>query len=61
MKREKHESSYSEDQKNDVVLHWNILVNDERMRPYQRGRASITGLRLKLREIMATGRLVGVA
>jgi hypothetical protein len=35
--------------------------NDERMRPYQRGRASITGLVLKLREIMATGRLVGVA
>ena len=37
------------------------LPNDERMRPYQRGRASITGLVLKLREIMATGRLVGVA
>ena len=38
-----------------------FLANDERMRPYQRGRASITGLVLKLREIMATGRLVGVA
>ena len=43
----------------DGVFH--SLENDERMRPYQRGRASITGLRLKLREIMATGRLVGVA
>jgi hypothetical protein len=41
--------------------HLIIWHNDERMRPYQRGRASITGLRLKLREIMATGRLVGVA
>ncbi len=37
------------------------LANDERMRPYQRGRASITGLVLKIRKIMATGRLVGVA
>jgi hypothetical protein len=29
--------------------------------PYQRGRTSITGLRLKLRKIMKTGRLIGVA
>lgn len=29
--------------------------------PYQRERASITGLRLKLRESMKTGRLIGVA
>ena len=29
--------------------------------PYQRERASITGLRFKLRKIMQTGRLIGVA
>jgi hypothetical protein len=37
-----------------------ILENDERMHPYQRGRASITGLVFELREIIETGRLVGV-
>jgi hypothetical protein len=30
------------------------------MHPYQRGRTSITGLMLKLREIIETERLVGV-
>jgi hypothetical protein len=36
------------------------LANDERMHHYQRGRASITGIGLKLRRIIETGRLVGV-
>ncbi len=36
-------------------------ANDERMHPYQRGRAAITGLRLKSGKIIETGRLVGVA
>jgi hypothetical protein len=35
--------------------------NDERTHPYQRGRASITGLGLGLRRIIETQRLVGVA
>jgi hypothetical protein len=38
-----------------------LLANDERMHLYQRGRTSITGLRLKEREIIKTGRLVEVA
>jgi hypothetical protein len=38
-----------------------ILQNDERVHPYQRGRASITGFGLELRENMETERLVGVA
>ena len=38
-----------------------FLQNDERMHHYQRGRASITGLVLKLRIIIETGRLIGVA
>jgi hypothetical protein len=33
----------------------------ERMHPYQRERALNAGLRLELREIIETGRLVGVA
>jgi len=36
------------------------LPNDERMHHYQRGRTSITGLRLWLRKIIETGRLVVV-
>ena len=36
------------------------LPNDERMHHYQRGRASITGLMVELREIIDTGRLVVV-
>jgi hypothetical protein len=35
-------------------------INDERMHHYLRGRASITGLVLKLRQIIETGRLVVV-
>ena len=35
--------------------------NVERMHPCQRGRTSITGLVLKRREIIETGRLLGVA
>lgn len=35
--------------------------NDERRHPYQRGRASISRLRLWKRKIIGTGRLVGVA
>ena len=38
-----------------------FLANDERTHPYQRGRASITGLRLKIRRNIETERLVGVA
>jgi hypothetical protein len=38
-----------------------FFANDERMHHYQRGRASITGLMVELREIIETGRLVGVA
>ena len=34
---------------------------DERMHLYQRGRTSITGLRLEIREIIETGRLEEVA
>ncbi len=34
--------------------------NDERVHPYQRGRALPTGLKRELREIIETGRLVGV-
>jgi hypothetical protein len=37
-----------------------FLQNDERMHHYQRGRTSSTGLRLKLREVIETGRLVVV-
>ena len=37
-----------------------FLQNDERMHHYQRGRASITGLMVELREIIETGRLVVV-
>ena len=37
-----------------------ILCNVKRMHPYQRGRASITGLVFELRKIIETGRLVGV-
>jgi hypothetical protein len=36
------------------------LPNGKRVHPYQRGRASITGFGLWLREIIETGRLVGV-
>jgi hypothetical protein len=36
-----------------------FLSNDERVHPYQRGRAPITGWRLQLREIIETERLVG--
>jgi hypothetical protein len=36
------------------------FANDERMHHYQRGRASITGLTVELREIIETGRLVVV-
>ncbi len=39
---------------------FHFLVNDERMHHYQRGRASITGLMVELREIIETGRLVVV-
>jgi hypothetical protein len=39
----------------------NLLANDERRHPYQRGRASITGARLRPEKIIGTGRLVGVA
>jgi hypothetical protein len=38
-----------------------ILANDERMHLYQRERTWITVLRLKLGEIIETGRLVEVA
>jgi hypothetical protein len=44
--------------------HWDdfiFLQNDERRHPYQRGQASITGLRLWSGKIIETGRLVGVA
>jgi hypothetical protein len=34
--------------------------NDERMHPYQRGRASITGLMVELRKMIKTGRLIVV-
>jgi hypothetical protein len=37
-----------------------FLENDERMHHYQRGRVSITGLMVELREIIETGRLVVV-
>jgi hypothetical protein len=37
-----------------------FLYNDERMHHYQRRRTSITGLVLKLRRIIETGRLVVV-
>ena len=37
------------------------MQNDERMHHYQRGRKSITGLRLEIREIIETERLVEVA
>jgi hypothetical protein len=37
-----------------------FLENDERMHHYQRGRTSITGLMVKLRKIIETGRLVVV-
>ena len=43
------------------VTHVVVLANDERMHRYQRSRTSITGLVLKLREIIETGRLAGVA
>lgn len=36
------------------------MAYDERMHHYQRGRASITGLMVELREIIETGRLVVV-
>ena len=43
------------------LAHGNFsYANDERMHPYQRGRASITGFGLWLRKIIETGRLVGV-
>jgi hypothetical protein len=38
-----------------------FLHNDERMHLYQRGRTSITGLRLELGKIIETRRLVEVA
>jgi hypothetical protein len=38
-----------------------LHLSSKSTQPYQRGRASITGLRLKLREIMKIGRLIGVA
>ena len=38
-----------------------FLANDERRHPYQRGRASITGLGLESRKVIETGGLVGVA
>jgi hypothetical protein len=41
-----------------VVL---VLLTSKSTHRYQRGRASITGLRLKLRKGMKTGRLIGVA
>ena len=41
-------------------MHLIILPNVERMHPYQRRRASLTGLGLWLRKIIETKRLVGV-
>ena len=38
----------------------NFLANVKRMHPYQRERASNAELRLELRKIFETGRLVGV-
>ena len=38
-----------------------LVANDERTHPYQRGRGLIMGLRLWLRKIIETERLVGVA
>jgi hypothetical protein len=38
-----------------------FLHNEEHVRPYQRGRASLVGLRVVLRGGIETGRLVGVA
>ncbi len=53
----------SEERTIDFDQGWDIflLANDERVHHYQQGHTSITGLRLKLREIMKTGRLIGVA
>ena len=41
-----------------IFMHFD--PNDERMHHYQRGRASITGFTVELREIIETGRLVVV-
>jgi hypothetical protein len=38
----------------------NSWANDEHIHHYQRGRMSITGLKLELRKIIETGRLVVV-
>ncbi len=43
-----------------AVMDFAKWPNDERMHHYQQGRTSITGLVLKLREIIETGRLVVV-
>ena len=44
--------------------HWDVFIfnwqNDDRAHPYQRRRASITGLKLWIGEIIETERLVGV-
>ena len=56
-------SEKASDEKRIAALEARIksLENDERRHPYQRGRASITGMGLESRKVIETGRLVGVA
>ena len=42
------------------MIYW-VWRTSKGTHPYQRGRASLTGLVLKLRKIIQTGRLIGVA
>ena len=46
-----------------TINQWRALLgaNVKRTHPYQRGRTSITGLRVELEEIIETRRLIGVA
>jgi hypothetical protein len=64
---ENYRESGADGKKKDLLLARPFIMciifcpTSKRTHPYQRGRASITGLGLKLRKIIETGRLIGVA